>query len=289
MSSSDLFTRTRGAPINSWSDDAAQLVGPAWLCARGADVFVPTPAQKGHRGLYISQPPPGLYISPEEADITKVHALVVGPSGMPYEGGFFQFFMKFPPQYLMSPPRVRIVTTDAGRVRFNANLYANGKVSLSILGTWQGPPWSPAQGIESVLVSIQSLMNEKPYYNVPGLPKAPSDVVQHYNNCIQHETIRVAVCGQVEAALQDSAECPATLREQILKSFAEAYGKYEDIVKARLHLTGSKMLGTVREGSVFQYVQLLSRLQGLKEQLKQKRDAIAINNTAALIAGSCPE
>ncbi|XP_065307226.1 ubiquitin-conjugating enzyme E2 Z-like [Dermacentor albipictus] len=133
---------------------------------------------------FASQPPPGLYISPEEADITRVHVLIVGPSGTPYEGGFFQFFMKFPPQYPISPPRVRIMTTDAGRVRFNPNLYAHGKVCLSILGTWQGPLWSPAQGMESVLMAIQSLMNEKPYCNDPKFQNTQSSVIGCYNNFI---------------------------------------------------------------------------------------------------------
>ncbi len=34
--------------------------------------------------------------------------------------------------------------------------------------TWSGPAWSPAQSLSSVLISIQSLMNEKPYHNEPG-------------------------------------------------------------------------------------------------------------------------
>jgi len=34
--------------------------------------------------------------------------------------------------------------------------------------TWAGPAWSAAQTLLSVLLSIQSLMNEKPYHNEPG-------------------------------------------------------------------------------------------------------------------------
>ncbi|XP_049514308.1 ubiquitin-conjugating enzyme E2 Z-like [Dermacentor silvarum] len=41
-----------------------------------------------------ADPLPGIYVSPEKNDLTKFHAIVVGPSGTPYEGGFFQFFMK---------------------------------------------------------------------------------------------------------------------------------------------------------------------------------------------------
>ena len=37
-----------------------------------------------------------------------------------------------------------------------------------VCSTWSGPAWSPAQSLASVLISIQSLMNEKPYHNEPG-------------------------------------------------------------------------------------------------------------------------
>ncbi|KAL1485801.1 hypothetical protein MTO96_009516 [Rhipicephalus appendiculatus] len=165
-----------------------------------------------------TQPPPGVFIAPEENNITKIHAL----------------------DYPIQPPRVRLMTTDGGRVRFNPNLYNNGKVCLSILGTWVGPAWSPAQCIASVLVSIQSLMTENPYYNEPGYESErwPGEAAR-YNTIIQHETIRVAVCNTVEACLQGNSPCPAPLREVILKSFPDFYNTYENVVKSHLHLSGS--------------------------------------------------
>jgi ubiquitin-protein ligase len=42
---------------------------------------------------------------------------------------------------------VTLATTGNGTVRFNPNLYANGKVCLSLLGTWKGNTesenWNP--------------------------------------------------------------------------------------------------------------------------------------------------
>ncbi|KAH7963296.1 ubiquitin-conjugating enzyme E2 Z [Rhipicephalus sanguineus] len=224
---------------------------------------------------FNASPPAGLFIAPEEGDITKIHALVVGPSGTPYEGGFFQFYMKFPPTYPISPPRVRIMTTDAGRVGFNPNLYACGKVCLSILGTWAGPPWSPAQGLESVLISVQSLMNERPYHNEPAFQnrERAQGEADRYNECIRHETIRVAVCDQVEAALKESPGCPAVFREQILNSFSESYDKYEEIVKGKLHLTGTKVTTLGFANMTYQYETLLTRMRGLRDQVKQKKEA----------------
>lgn len=64
----------------------------------------------------------------------QIHALITGPFDTPYEGGFFYFLIRCPPDYPIRAPRVKLVTTGGGRVRFNPNLYKNGKVCLSILG-----------------------------------------------------------------------------------------------------------------------------------------------------------
>ena len=41
--------------------------------------------------------------------------------------------------------------------------------------TWSGPAWSPAQSLSSVLISIQSLLNENPYHNEPGFEQVMSN------------------------------------------------------------------------------------------------------------------
>ena len=112
-----------------------------------------------------------MFVLPDEEDMTKIHAVITGPSDTPYEGGFFYFTLQCPPNYPAAPPKVTLHTTGGGRVRFNPNLYRNGKVCLSILGTWTGPGWSSVLTLVQVLLSIQSLMNDKPYHNEPGLEK----------------------------------------------------------------------------------------------------------------------
>jgi len=52
--------------------------------------------------------------------------------------------------------------TIDGNVRFNPNLYEEGKVCLSILGTWQGPSWSESLNLSSLLLTIQSILTSKP-------------------------------------------------------------------------------------------------------------------------------
>lgn len=64
----------------------------------------------------------------------QIHALITGPFDTPYEGGFFLFLFRCPPDYPIHPPRVKLITTGHNTVRFNPNFYRNGKVCLSILG-----------------------------------------------------------------------------------------------------------------------------------------------------------
>lgn len=101
---------------------------------------------------------------------------------------------------------MRALTTNAGRTRFNPNIYAEGKVCLSILGTWRGTPgeaWSSAQGLESLLLSIQSLLSPNPYENEPGYEEARADEAEPaaYIAKIRHETLRLAVLQRVEGLL----------------------------------------------------------------------------------------
>ncbi|KPI44816.1 Ubiquitin-conjugating enzyme E2 Z [Cyphellophora attinorum] len=123
--------------------------------------------------------------------------------------GFFEFAIRIGSDYPVKPPKVDAKTTNHGRCRFNPNIYAAGKVCLSILGTWQGEKpgeeWSPAQGVESILISIQSLMSNNPYENEPGYENCKSKEDKKLNEAycakIRHETIRIAVIQKLEEAM----------------------------------------------------------------------------------------
>jgi baculoviral IAP repeat-containing protein 6 len=104
-------------------------------------------------------------------DVMKV--LITGPSDTPYANGCFVFDILFPEEYPQGPMLVNLLTTGQGTVRFNPNLYNDGKVCLSVLNTWHGRPeekWnSETSSFLQVLVSIQSLvLVPDPYFNEPG-------------------------------------------------------------------------------------------------------------------------
>uniref|UniRef100_H3CIY3 Baculoviral IAP repeat containing 6 n=1 Tax=Tetraodon nigroviridis TaxID=99883 RepID=H3CIY3_TETNG len=111
----------------------------------------------------------------ERLDIMKV--LITGPADTPYANGCFEFDVYFPQDYPNSPPLVNLETTGGHSVRFNPNLYNDGKVCLSILNTWHGRPeekWNPqTSSFLQVLVSVQSLiLVAEPYFNEPGYERS---------------------------------------------------------------------------------------------------------------------
>jgi len=182
-----------------------------------------------------NQTVPTIFAQPEETDIHHWRAMIVGPPGTPYCLGLFHFDMRFPQDYPNSAPKVHITTTSGGSVRFNPNLYATGKVCLSILGTWRaensGEMWSAVQSVSSVLMSIQSLLHDAPYHNEPSFEKDDgSGDPQRYNHKILHETLRVGVCEVMEETLEArtisaNGVCPAFAhtRRQLFNMYHERY------------------------------------------------------------------
>lgn len=208
---------------------------------------------------------------PDENDFAKIHALVSGPFETPYEGGFFYFILRCPPDYPLSPPRVRLMTTGRGTVRFNPNLYQNGKVCLSILGTWSGPGWSSTQSISSVLLSIQSLMNSAPYHNEPGFEaeRAPGDA-RHYSDCIKHETFRMAAVGMAEGSACE-VDLPKPFRRLVRDGFVEQLDFYENLVAECKHMDGKIMydpFGAVR--GKFKFAETWERATALGQKMAKE-------------------
>ncbi|VDO51963.1 unnamed protein product, partial [Onchocerca flexuosa] len=114
----------------------------------------------------------------ERLDVMKV--LITGPADTPYMNGCFEFDVWFPTDYPNSPMHVNLETTGnhtVGFVRFNPNLYNDGKVCLSVLNTWHGRPeerWNPeTSSLLQVIVSVQSLiLVAEPYFNEPGYERS---------------------------------------------------------------------------------------------------------------------
>ena len=136
----------------------------------------------------------GIWYAPDEADSTSGKALIRGPENTPYEGCLLLFSFRFPNDYPFSPPKVLFQTSDTV-TRFHPNLYVDGKVCLSILGTYSGPPWSGTQSITSVLLSILALLDDNPLTHEPAFEKGTLMDSRHrdYADAVEHNIVKLTV------------------------------------------------------------------------------------------------
>lgn len=137
----------------------------------------------------------GIYYIHDDEDMLKGHALIVGPHDTPYFGGNYFFEFKFPTDYPHSPPSVTYCT-NGDSIRFNPNLYTNGRVCISLLNTWRGEQWTSCQSISSVLLNLCTLLNNDPLLNEPGVNKGHHDF-EKYNKIIEYKNIDLAALKMV--------------------------------------------------------------------------------------------
>ena len=140
----------------------------------------------------------GIYYDINEEDISILKVLFIGPENTPYEGGFFFFNIKFPENYPLYPPEVTFKSLSKN-IRFNPNLYTNGKVCLSLLNTWPGPSWTPQNTISSILLSLLSMVFiNDPLKNEPGYELSSRIKIDNYNKILEHETYNIAIINTLE-------------------------------------------------------------------------------------------
>ena len=133
----------------------------------------------------------GIYYSHDESNAYKGYAMIIGPDNSIYRYGYYFFNFYFPQDYPFSPPKVEYLTND-GNTRFNPNLYRNGKVCISILNTWKGEQWTSCQTIRSVLLSLISLLHNKPLLNEPGITET-NKYFKRYNKIIEFKNFKIAI------------------------------------------------------------------------------------------------
>jgi len=133
----------------------------------------------------------GIYYVHDDEDLLKGYSMIVGPSETPYFGGFYFFEFNYPTDYPHSPPLVKYMTNGDG-IRFNPNLYTNGKVCISLLNTWRGEQWTSCQTISTVLLNLCTLLCKDPLLNEPGVSKSHQDF-DNYTSIIEYKNIEIAI------------------------------------------------------------------------------------------------
>lgn len=135
----------------------------------------------------------GIHVNFSEENIMKAVAIIIGPKDSPYENGILYFIIEFPHNYPFSPPKIGYLSSS--RYRIHPNLYVGkpydnhiGKVCLSSLNTWSGPKWTTVMHIGSILLTMQSLLDNNPLHNEPGFENEVGQRNEYYNQIVTHDT-----------------------------------------------------------------------------------------------------
>ncbi|XP_062582849.1 (E3-independent) E2 ubiquitin-conjugating enzyme UBE2O-like isoform X2 [Saccostrea cucullata] len=170
--------------------------------------------------LLQSNLPNGIIVKGFEDRMDLFSVMIIGPHGTPYEDGLFFFDVFLPADYPTSPPVFHYISycTD----RLNPNLYEDGKVCVSLLGTWDGKGsemWTAKSNMLQVLVSIQGLiLVAEPYYNEAGFEKQRGSVIGDENSKMYNE---MAIIKLVQSLTRMIENPPHSFKEEMISHLKE--------------------------------------------------------------------
>ena len=102
----------------------------------------------------------------DDSNLFEWDIMIIGPNDTLYEGGFLRAELSFPQEYPLLPPKLTFKTP-----MWPPNIYQDGTLCISILhepGTDEygyedaSERWLPVHTVESILVSVISLLSTDP-------------------------------------------------------------------------------------------------------------------------------
>ena len=122
-------------------------------------------------GIIQQSLPDGVFVRTWESRLDLLRVLIVGPHDTPYEFAPFVFDLQYGAQFPTSPPSAFFHSWTGNLGRVNPNLYEDGTICLSLLGTWNADKhneaWSSKEStVLQLIVSLMGLVLVKePYYS----------------------------------------------------------------------------------------------------------------------------
>jgi ubiquitin-protein ligase len=140
-----------------------------------------------------------------EENVKCIYVVIAGPKDSAYEDGLYFFQFHFPDDYPHNPPKVKFLNWQNNTTRMHPNMYVDGKLCMSHLGTWEGPSWTSVMSLSTIILDIQSIMDDNPLKNEPGYEKN-SDSIEHnkYKRVIQYYNYRDFVGKSIECVFNSN-------------------------------------------------------------------------------------
>ncbi|USP78954.1 hypothetical protein yc1106_06228 [Curvularia clavata] len=269
-------------------------------------VILDTPPPSSHR--YISQPsatssafmrriakehkilrsslPPGIYVRTWESRLDLLRVLMIGPNDTPYEFAPFVIDFRLGSSYPQQAPEAFFHSWTNGNGPVNPNLYEDGKICLSLLGTWhtdeRNESWSPAKStLLQVLVSLMGLVLVKePYYNEAGYDVHRSTPETKLNSALYTERayfrarafIHHALTHEVEPFKQELEYLYLSQEEDAPKLLDKAIAAAKDIVERSEDANQEGERDGLRKISLGALVMLKRQIEKL-DQLKKSQES----------------
>jgi len=220
--------------------------------------------------------PENIFVRHGESRLDVMKILFIGPEGTPYEHGLFEFDLLCPIDFPQSSPLMHLRTTGGGRVRFNPNLYHDGKVCLSLLGTWAGPGWEPGVStIYQIVTSMQALVfcaepfcNEPSNYNDQNTSES-----QRYNHHLYPDVVKYGMLKWIQGKrTPPSVRMPERyIPHNASKEEFDQYVKAED----EMHANAKHLLLLNAQAAKSNFAQMKSQQTEIAGQLFASQNSFA--------------
>ncbi|XP_017781581.1 PREDICTED: (E3-independent) E2 ubiquitin-conjugating enzyme [Nicrophorus vespilloides] len=185
--------------------------------------------------------PPGVWVRSYANRMDLLSVMIRGPDKTPYEDGLFLFDMQLSADYPRSPPLVSYISYSSERL--NPNLYVEGRVCVSLLGTWLGrgtEVWGPNSTLLQLIVSIQGLiLVAEPYYNEAGYEKQ-SESQQGYENSRTYNEL--VILKLVQSMTELLLSPPQVFRHEVLYHFSNCGDRLCVRLKALINNTSPESM-----------------------------------------------
>ena len=181
----------------------------------------------------------GIFAYFDDDDIMNCKAMIIGPEDTPYAHGILFFDIHFTNLYPFEPPKVKYISNSM--TRLHPNLYVNGKVCLSILGTWHGPGWTATMNIISLLTTIQSLLTSNPIEHEPHYEKETGKLSKIYIDIIKYEKFKSLIIGRYMNLRPDLQQFKIDMIRYMLMNKAKIMSLLTDAKKNDMKIVFSKV------------------------------------------------
>ena len=91
-----------------------------------------------------------------------------------------------------------------------------------MLNTWRGEGWTSCLNIKSILLILQSILDNKPLCHEPGITEKHADL-QKYNDIIKYRTIDIAIVRTLNKDIY--SEITEMFWSEIVQNFINNYDK----------------------------------------------------------------